>query len=184
MKITLKIYGLILNFIFWACPNGRAIGLIFTFLKKEEIESILKTHQKDAGQRILQKRLAEHVTSFVHGKEELEKAVETTQKLFSGQAASVESLSIEDLEGMEGVVKSNFSKNKIEAGIDLVSLLADNGSFPSKNEARKMVQGGGVSINRKKVESLQMTVDSSLLLHEKYLLVQKGKKNYYLIKAV
>lgn len=157
---------------------------IFTFLSKEEIEAILKDHQKDAGQRHLQKHLAEEVTQFVHGSEELEKAVETTQKLFANQAASAESLSIEDLEGMEGIVKSDFSKEKIGAGIDIVSLLTDTNVFPSKGEARKMVQGGGVSINRKKVESLQMIVDSNLLLHEKYLLVQKGKKNYYLIKAV
>ena len=157
---------------------------IFTFLKKEEIDAILNEHQKDAGQRLVQKRLAEEVTTFVHGSEELKKAVETTQKLFANQTAAAETLSIEDLEGMEGVIKSEFAKDKIGTGIDVISLLADTGIFPSKGEARKMVQGGGVSINRKKVDNLQMTVDGSLLLHEKYLLVQKGKKNYYLIKAV
>ena len=71
-----------------------------------------------------------------------------------------------------------------ETGIDVVSLLADTGIMPSKGEARKMVQGGGISINRKKVEGLQLTVNSSMLLHGKYILVQKGKKNYYLIQAV
>jgi tyrosyl-tRNA synthetase len=157
---------------------------IFTFLRKEEIETILTDHQKDAGQRLLQKSLAEEVTTFVHGKEVLKKAIETTQKLFADQSAPAESLSIEDLEGMEGIIKSDFTKAKIEAGIDVVSLLADTGIFTSKGEARKMVQGGGVSINRKKVDSVQLTVDSNLLLHEKYLLVQKGKKNYYLVKAV
>lgn len=157
---------------------------IFTFLPKQEIESILKVHRQDAGQRVLQKRLAEEVTTFVHSKEEFEKAVETTQKLFANQTAPAENLSIEDLEGMEGVIKSDFEKNKIEHGVDVVSLLTDTGIFPSKGEARKMIQAGGVSINRKKVDTLQMTVDTGLLLHEKYLLVQKGKKNYYLIKAV
>lgn len=157
---------------------------IFTFLKKEEIATILIDHQKDAGRRFLQKRLAEEVTTFVHGKEEFEKALETTHKLFGGQTIAAESLSVEDLEGMEGIIKSDFAKDKIGAGIDVVSLLTDTGIFASKGEARKMVQGGGVSINRKKVDSLQLTVDSSLLLHEKYLLVQKGKKNYYLIKVV
>jgi tyrosyl-tRNA synthetase len=157
---------------------------IFTFLKKEEIDSILNDHQKDAGQRLLQKRLAEEVTSFVHGTDEFKKAVETTQKLFADQTAPAETLSIEDLEGMEGVIISDFPKDKIGIGVDVVSLLADTGIFSSKGEARKMVQGGGVSINRKKVESLQMTVDNSLLLHKKYILVQKGKKNYYLVKAV
>lgn len=157
---------------------------IFTFLSKTEIETILTEHRKDPGQRSLQKRLAEEITAFVHGKDELAKAIETTQKLFANQTAPAESLSIEDLEGMEGVVKSDFSNEKIAAGIDVVSFLAETNIFPSKGEARKTVQGGGVSINRKKVENVQMTIDSSLLLHGKYILVQKGKKNYYLVRAV
>lgn len=157
---------------------------IFTFLSKTEIETILTEHSKDPGQRMLQKRLAEEITAFVHGKEELAKAIETTQKLFANQTAPAESLSIEDLEGMEGVVKSDFANDKIAAGIDVVSFLAETNIFPSKGEARKTVQGGGVSINRKKVEDVQMVIDSSLLLHGKYILVQKGKKNYYLVKAV
>ncbi len=157
---------------------------IFTFLKKEEIESILQKHRKDAGQRLLQKRLAEEISILVHGKEELEKAVETTHKLFYDHTAPAETLSIEDLEAMEGVIKSEFAKEKIGMGIDVISLLTDTHIFQSKGEARKMVQGGGVSINRKKVDDLKMTVDNSLLLHDKYVLVQKGKKNYYLIKMV
>ncbi|MBN8676258.1 MAG: tyrosine--tRNA ligase [Chitinophagales bacterium] len=157
---------------------------IFTFLSKAEIETILTEHSKDPGQRSLQKRLAEEITAFVHGKDELAKAIETTQKLFANQTAPAESLSIKDLEGMEGVVKSDFSNDKITAGIEVVSFLAETNIFPSKGEARKTVQGGGVSINRKKVENVQMTIDSSLLLHGKYILVQKGKKNYYLVRAV
>lgn len=155
---------------------------IFTFLSKNEIEQIEADHKKDPGNRLLQKRLAEEVTAFVHGKEELEKAIETTEKLFKDQAAPVENLSVEDLEGMEGVIKSDFAKSKLDAGIDIVSFLAETNIFPSKGEARKMIQGGGVSINRKKAD-LQQTVDSSLLLHKKYLLVQKGRKNYYLVEA-
>ncbi len=157
---------------------------IFTFLEKAEIENILAGHAKDPGARLLQKRLAEEVTAFVHGREELEKAIETTQKLFSGQTESAENLSIDDLEGMEGVIKSEFPLSRFETGIDIVSLLAETGIFPSKGEARKMLQGGGVSLNRKKTDNLQMQVDRSCLLHEKYLLVQKGKKHYYLVKAV
>lgn len=156
---------------------------IFTFLSQQDVENVLTDHKKDASQRILQKRLAEEITIFVHGKEEYEKAVETTQKLFANQNAPAESLSIEDLEGMEGVVKSDFAKEKIKAGIDVVSFLAETGIFPSKGEARKTVQGGGVSINRKKIETIQLTIDDSLLLHNKYLLVQKGKKNYFLVNA-
>jgi tyrosyl-tRNA synthetase len=157
---------------------------IFTFLPKEQVETILTDHQKDAGQRVLQKRLAEEVTKFVHGKDEFEKAVETTQKLFANQTTTAESLTIEDLENMEGVVKSEFPKEKIGSGIQIVSLLTDANIFPSKSEARKMIQGGGVSINKTKVDSLQLIINDSWLLHEKYLLVQKGKKHYYLVKAV
>src|SRR5574343_169569 len=156
---------------------------IFTFLPKEEIESLEHTHKEDPSKRILQKKLAEEITAFVHGKEELEKAIETTQKLFANQNAPAESLSIEDLEAMGGVIRIAISRATLDAGIDIVSFLADPGIFPSKGEARKMVQGGGVSINRKKAENVQLSIDSSMLLHDKYLLVQKGKKNYYLVVA-
>ena len=157
---------------------------IFTFLTQKEINSIIEEHKKDAGKRFLQKRLAEEVTKFVHGVDELHKAIETTEKLFANQTASAESLSVEDLEGMEGVVKIDFAKEKITEGVDVVSFLAETKIFSSKGEARKMVQGGGVSINRRKVEDIAMKVDNSVLLHDRYILVQKGKKNYYLIQAV
>ncbi len=157
---------------------------VFTFLTLEEIENITSEHQKDPGQRILQKRLAEEITVFVHSKDELEKALETTQKLFANQHAPAEIWSINDLEEIEGIVKSHYDKTKLSSEIDVVSFLAEANIFPSKGEARKTIQGGGVSINRKKVDDVQMKIDSSLLLHEKYILVQKGKKNYYLVKLV
>lgn len=157
---------------------------IFTFISKDEIDALIDQHKQDASKRLLQKRLAEEVTKFVHGEAELKAAIETTEKLFANQTAPAESLSIDDLEGMEGVIKFDYAADKIEAGIDVVSFLAETTIFPSKGEARKTVQGGGVSINRKKVEAIDMKIDDSLLLHNKYLLVQKGKKNYYLVKAV
>jgi tyrosyl-tRNA synthetase len=95
-----------------------------------------------------------------------------------------ESLSESDLVSLEGVIQCNFPLEKINSGINVVSFLAETNIFSSKGEARKTIQGGGVSINRKKVDNLQLTVNSSLLLHEKYLLVQKGKRNYYLVKAI
>src|SRR5262249_33889998 len=147
---------------------------IFTFLSKEEIERILEEHKKDAGKRLLQKRLAEEVTKFVHGDAALAEAITTTEKLFANQHAPAEDLSIEDLETMEGVIKSGFAKEKIANGIDIVSFLAESCIFSSKGEARKMVQGGGISINRKKVENEKLIVESSSLLHDKYILVQKG----------
>jgi len=157
---------------------------IFTFLNQSEINSILTEHKEDAGKRILQKRLAEEVTKFVHGEAALLEAITTTEKLFANQSASAESLSVEDLESMEGVIKIDYPKEKIEAGIDVVSFLAETTIFPSKGEARKTVQGGGVSINRKKVEGIDSKIETALLLHNQYLLVQKGKKNYYLVKII
>jgi tyrosyl-tRNA synthetase len=157
---------------------------IFTFLTLEEIENISSEHIKDPSKRILQKRLAGEITEFVHGKDELQKAIDTTEKLFANQTAPAESLSVEDLEAMEGVIKSDFDKNRLSPGIDVVSFLAETNIFPSKGEARKTIQGGGVSINRKKIDNVQLAINNSLLLHDKYLLVQKGKKNYYLVKAV
>jgi tyrosyl-tRNA synthetase len=157
---------------------------IFTFLPKETIDQLIEDHRKDAAARLLQKTLAMEVTVFVHGSAEYQKAVETTEKLFQQQSAPAESLSLADLEGMDGVKKFDFELSKVQAGIDVVTFLADAKIFPSKGEARKMVQGGGVSINRKKVENIQLTVDASLLLHGQYMLIQKGRTNYYLVKIV
>lgn len=157
---------------------------IFTFLDKAEIDELIASHEQDPGARLLQRRLAEEITVFVHGREEYQKAIETTDKLFANQNAPAESLSIEDLEGMEGVVKFDYDADKVKNGVDITTFLAETGIFSSKGEARKMVQGGGISINRKKVEDAQFTINSSLLLHNKYLLAQKGKKNYYLIQVI
>ena len=85
---------------------------------------------------------------------------------------------------MDGVTKFDYELTKVQTGVDIITFLAETKIFPSKGEARKMVQGGGVSINRKKVEDAQSTVDSSLLLHGQYVLVQKGKKHFYLVKAL
>lgn len=157
---------------------------IFTFLSKDAIDMLIHEHKMNPASRILQKTLAQEVTSFVHGKEELKKAIETTEKLFAHQTAPAESLSVADLESMDGVVKVDYEKNKITGGIDIVSFLAETKIFPSKGEARKTVQGGGVSINRKKIDNVQLAIDNSLLLHEKYILVQKGKKNYFLVSCI
>jgi tyrosyl-tRNA synthetase len=120
----------------------------------------------------------------VHGHDEYEKAVATTEKLFANQTAPAESLSLDDLEQMEGVQKMDYPRGQLATGVDIVSFLADTGILPSKGEARKMVQGGGISLNRRKVEATDLQVGSSHLLHDTYLLLQKGKKNYYLVKAV
>jgi tyrosyl-tRNA synthetase len=144
---------------------------------------VIEEHKKDESKRVLQKRLAKQLTIFVHGEEEYNKAIETTEKLFAQQHAPADALTAEDLEAMEGIVKVEIAKDKLANGVDIISLLAETGIFPSKGEARKMIQNGGVSINRNKVSNIQENITSSLLLHEKYLLVQKGKRNYYLLIA-
>jgi tyrosyl-tRNA synthetase len=156
---------------------------IFTFLDEATINGIIDDHRADPGKRLLQKRLAEELTVFVHGQEELDKALETTQKLFTNASAPAESLSVEDLEGLEGIVKIEYDRAKLDEGTDVVSFLAETGIFPSKGEARKLVQGGGVSINRNKVGDAAFRVDASLLLHGQFLLVNKGKKNVFLVRC-
>jgi tyrosyl-tRNA synthetase len=156
---------------------------IFTLLPKEEVFAIIDAHQQDESKRLLQRRLAEEVTKFVHGADELQLAIETTEKLFANQNASAESLSIQDLEGMEGIVRVSYELSKINDEIDVISFLAETAILPSKSEAKKMIQNGGIQINRNKVEDLQMKLNASMLLHNKYLLVQKGKKNYYLVEV-
>ncbi len=172
---------------FWLNASDADAGkwiFIFTFLSQEEILNLINEHNADASKRILQKRLADEVTRFVHGDEALQEAIATTGKLFAQQDAPAESLSAEDLQRLQGIITMDISKSLVEGGADVLTLLTDTAIFPSKGEARKMIQNGGVSINRKKVDSAQMTVDSTLLLHGEYLLIQKGKKHYYLVKAV
>ena len=110
--------------------------------------------------------------------------IETTQKLFSNTKAPVDSLTIEDLEAIEGIVKSDYDKSKIAAGTDILTFLTENNIFESKGAARKMLQNGGVSINREKITDQQLSVNEKYLLHNTFVLVQVGKKNYYLVKAV
>jgi tyrosyl-tRNA synthetase len=155
---------------------------IFTFLAGEAIEALIAEQEKNPGERILQKTLAREVTVFIHGRAEFEAALKTTEKLFAG-AGSIESLSEADLHAMEGIVQSEYSRSRLMTGVDVVSFLAETGVLPSKGEARKLILNGGVSINRQKVENVQFNVDAHLLLHDQYILVQKGKRNFYLVTA-
>jgi len=156
---------------------------IFTFLGRQEIETLIDRHAANPGDRALQKALAREITTFVHGREGLDQALADTEKMFANRTAPAESLSEEDLNSLEGVARFSYPADKLGAGIDIVSFLAETGILASKGEARKLVEGGGISVNRKKVETVKLTVDSSLLLHGKYILVQKGKKNYYLVEV-
>jgi len=156
---------------------------IFTFLNKENIAALIAEHQQDAGKRILQKTLAKEITIFVHGEVAYNEAIAATEKYFSNQSISAESLSLADLEEMESGGTIGFARDKILAGIDIVSLLAEAGIFPSKGEARKTIIGGGVSVNRNKVAGPDLKIDAGFFLHDKYILVEKGKKNKYMIKV-
>ena len=157
---------------------------IFTFLSKEEIEALAAEHAKDPGLRPLQKKLAEEVTVMVHGREAYDAAVSASKILFSNSA--VEELHRLDeqtlLDIFEGVPRFEVSRADIEAGIHALDFLAEKTSvFPSKGEARKMIQGNGVSINKEKLTDPAAVIGAGHLLGGKYILAQRGKKNYYLI---
>jgi tyrosyl-tRNA synthetase len=158
---------------------------IFTFLPKEAIDALIALHTGNEHQRLLQKRLAEEVTCFVHSRSDYEFAVKASEILFNNDTAEIlQQLNEEQLlQVMEGVPAVDFSKTTFHNGIDVVSFLADTKIFPSKGEARKMIQGGGVSINKIKVDAIDYTLKGDVLLNGKYLLVQKGKKNYNLVKV-
>ena len=158
---------------------------IFTFLPKEEIDALLIAHTGNEHQRILQKKLAEEVTCFVHSREDYEFAVNASQILFNNDTAAIlQQLNEEQLlQILDGVPTVNIAKSVLDAGIDIVSFLVDTKIFPSKGEARKMVQGGGININKEKIDAIEYLVKTEGLLNSKYLLVQKGKKNYYLLIA-
>lgn len=160
---------------------------IFTFLTKEEIEALAAEHAADPGKRPLQKRLAQEVTTMVHSARDYENAVAASQILFSNEAE--EALRALDektlLDVLEGVPTFEVARADIEAGVPLLELLAAKTAvFPSKGEARKMVQQGGVSINKHKVSDPAAVIGKESLLQEKYILAQRGKKNYFLIRVV
>ena len=144
--------------------------------------------QQDAAphERALQKKLAEEVTCFVHSRADYEFAVKASEILFGNATTEIlQSLSEDQLlQVMEGVPTIEVSKASVEAGYEIVNFLADTQIFSSKGEARKMWQAGGLALNKSKIPVEKTQIESTDLLKEKYLLVQKGKKNYYLVKTV
>lgn len=157
---------------------------IFTILDKEEIDALIAEHDQDPGQRVLQKRLAKEVTIMVHSEEDYNMAVEASNILFG--KATKESLTKLDektlLDVFAGVPQFEISRSVIENGIKAVDLMAEaTQCFASKGEMRKLTQGGGVSLNKEKLSAFDQEVTTADLLNDKYLLVQRGKKNYFLI---
>lgn len=156
---------------------------IFTSLDKEEIDSLIASHSEDPGRRALQRRLGEEVTRMVHGDSDYEMALEASGILF-GKATKENLLKLDEatlLNVFEGVPQFEVSKDQA-VGVKAVDLLAETTQcFASKGEMRKLVQGGGVSINKEKLAAPDTLITAEDLLDGKYLLVQRGKKNYFLI---
>lgn len=159
---------------------------IFTSLTKEEIDALIAEHKEAPHLRVLQKRLAREVTVMVHSEEDYNAAVEASGILFGNATSDALKRLDEDtlLSVFEGVPQFEVAKSEIEAGIKAVDLFVEKAAiFPSKGEMRKMVQGGGVSLNKEKLTAFDQVITADGLLDGKYLLVQRGKKNYYLIIA-
>jgi len=159
---------------------------IFTLFSKEEIEALEAEHEKAKHLRVLQKALAKDITIRVHSEADYNAAVEVSQILFSGSLDDLAKLSEElFLDIFDGVPQFEISKDELTSGIAVTELLAAKTQvFPSKGETRKMIQGGGVLINKAKIDNPELEINPSHLINDKYILVQKGKKNYFVIKAV
>ena len=160
---------------------------IFTFIPKEEVEAIEKSHNEAPEMRLLQKRLAKELTVMVHSEQDYLNSVEASQLLF-GQGTADKLKELPEkllLEIMDGVPQMEVSRTTFEQGVGIIDLVAEHTTvFPSKGEARKMIQAGGVSVNKMKFPDPAATLQTSDLIRDKYLIVQKGKKNYFLIKAI
>jgi len=159
---------------------------IFTLFNQKEIEALETEHEQAPHLRALQKALAKDLTLRVHGQSEYDQAVEASEILFGkGTTATLRQLDEKTLLGVfEGVPQSEISRAELVAGIGMVDFLSEKtGIFPSKGEARRMLKDGGVQVNKEKAAE-EMTVTSDYLLNNNYILAQKGKKNYFLIKAV
>lgn len=158
---------------------------IFTLLTKEEIEAAIEEHKQDPGQRKLQKLLAKEITIMVHGEQEYENALSASKMLF-GNATSDELRKLDErtfLAVFSGVPTFEIQKSDLPCNIiDLLAVKAQ--VFPSKGECRKMIQGGGVSINKDKVADVEYEVSEKDIVDGKYILAQRGKKNYNLIKII
>jgi len=156
---------------------------IFTMLDRDTIDASIAEHLKDPGQRILQKLLAKEITTMVHGEEEWKNAVEASNILF-GKATREALQKLDErtfLAIFDGVEQFSVGKDKLKSNI-LDLLAVDTQVFPSKGECRKMIQGNGLNIDKEKYTDVNGTLNEKFLINGKYVLVQKGKKNYYILK--
>ena len=156
---------------------------IFSMFSKDEIESLEKQHNEAPHLRVLQKALAKDMCIRVHSEEDYNAAIEASEILFGkGTTETLKRMSEDTLLSVfEGVPQCEVSKTDIETGVNIVDFVSEKtGIFPSKGEARRMLKDNGVSVNKEKVTEATM-ITNDLLLNHKYLIVQKGKKNYYLV---
>jgi len=159
---------------------------IFTLKSKEEIDAIIAEHDAAPHQRAVQKTLAKDITIRTHSEKDYQMAVKTSEFLFgNGSLEFLETLDHDRvIEVFDGIPQFYISQSELASGINVLDLLAVKTQvFPSKGEAKKMLVGGGVSLNRKKLMDSEAMVDSASLINNKYLVAQKGKKNYFLIIA-
>jgi tyrosyl-tRNA synthetase len=157
---------------------------IFTLLGQEEINDLVALHRDAPHQRALQRKLAEEVTVMVHSRDDYNMAVEASQILFGqGTADQLRKLNEKTLLSVfDGVPRFEMAKADLESGVNVVDLLTEKAQvFPSKGEIRRTIQANGLSINKEKVVSADQVIDQTALLGDRYILAQKGKKNYYLI---
>jgi tyrosyl-tRNA synthetase len=159
---------------------------IFTTLGQQEIENIIREHNIAPHERFLQRRLAEEVTVLVHSRTDFEGAVEASQILFGkGTTESLKKMNENTfLSVFDGVPVFDVGMEIIANGVSVADLCAEHSQvFASKSEIRRLVQGGGLSINKLKIDNADLVVGKDYLLNNKYLLIQKGKKNYFLIRV-
>ena len=157
---------------------------IFTLLTNEMVVSLIEEHRQAPHLRILQKRLAKEVTCMVHSEADYDLAVEASEILFGkGTEDTLRKLDEATfLSVFEGVPQFGITKSELDGGINIIDLLAEKSSvFPSKGEARRTIAGGGVAVNKVKIEGPDEMINTAKLIGDKYLLVQKGKKNYFLL---
>ncbi len=160
---------------------------IYSLKTRPEIEEIINNHQGQEYLRGLQKALAEEMTIRVHGEEALKLAEKATQVFFGkGSAEDLSALNEPTLKAsLEGMEKFEVAKEKLEKGTNILDLLAvETSIFPSKGEARKMIAANGFSINKEKFTNVDGTINMSAALHERYVILQKGKKNYFVIELI
>lgn len=159
---------------------------IFTLKSKDELDAIIAEHDTAPHLRVVQKALAKDITIRTHSLEAYEMAIKTSEFLFgNGSLEFLTSLDHEAvLDAFDGVPQFSINKTELMEGINILDLIAVKAQvFPSKGEAKKMLTGGGVSLNKEKLNDIEQTIDATNLINEKYLVVQKGKKNYFLIIA-